>query len=158
MTGRKAELRDAQYRTTGISPRQVTQWERARDSPPSMQRSLERSHNMPSRRQFLQTTAGAGLLGMFADAAPASAVPSGGTAPPEPLTITGMKVTPIALPDPPILAASGCHGPYFLRNVVEIETDAGVTGIVMTKLDGTARGGILVAIARRRPCGVPGRV
>ena len=31
-----------------------------------------------------------------------------------PLTITGLKVTPIALPDPPLLAASGCHGPYFL--------------------------------------------
>ena len=46
-----------------------------------------------------------------------------GPAPP-PLTITGLKVTPIALPDPPLLAASGCHGPYFLRNVVEVQTDA----------------------------------
>ncbi len=46
-----------------------------------------------------------------------------------PLKITGLKVTPIALPDPPILAASGCHGPYFLRNVVEVETDAGLVGI-----------------------------
>lgn len=43
--------------------------------------------------------------------------------------ITNVKITPIALPDPPILAASGCHGPYFLRNVIEITTDAGVTGI-----------------------------
>ena len=43
--------------------------------------------------------------------------------------ITGLKVTPIALPDPPILAASGCHGPYFLRNVVELETDAGIVGL-----------------------------
>ena len=39
------------------------------------------------------------------------------------LRITGLKVTPIALPDPPLLAASGCHGPYFLRNVVELKTD-----------------------------------
>ena len=46
-----------------------------------------------------------------------------------PLTITGLKVTPIALPDPPLLAASGCHGPYFLRNVVELQTDAGIVGI-----------------------------
>jgi glucarate dehydratase len=45
------------------------------------------------------------------------------------LTITDLRVTPIALPDPPILAASGCHGPYFLRNIIEIETDAGITGI-----------------------------
>jgi glucarate dehydratase len=45
------------------------------------------------------------------------------------LRITGLKVTPIALPDPPILAASGCHGPYFLRNVVELTTDAGIVGL-----------------------------
>ena len=45
------------------------------------------------------------------------------------IKITGLKITPIALPDPPILAASGCHGPYFLRNIIELETDAGVTGI-----------------------------
>lgn len=47
----------------------------------------------------------------------------------EPLTITDLKVTPIALPDPPLLAASGCHGPYFLRNIIELKTDAGVVGI-----------------------------
>ncbi len=46
-----------------------------------------------------------------------------------PLLITGLKVTPIALPDPPILAASGCHGPYFLRNVVELRTEGGIVGI-----------------------------
>ena len=49
--------------------------------------------------------------------------------PVSPLTITGLKVTPIALPDPPILAASGCHGPYFLRNMVELRTDGGIVGI-----------------------------
>ncbi len=46
-----------------------------------------------------------------------------------PLAITGLKVTPIALPDPPILAASGCHGPYFLRNIIELRTEGGVVGI-----------------------------
>src|SRR5579863_3969488 len=46
-----------------------------------------------------------------------------------PLTITGLKVTPIALPDPPLLNAGGCHGPYFLRNVVELTTDAGIVGL-----------------------------
>ncbi len=45
------------------------------------------------------------------------------------LRITGLKITPIALPDPPILAASGCHGPYALRNIVEVETDSGVVGL-----------------------------
>jgi glucarate dehydratase len=52
---------------------------------------------------------------------------------PAPLTITGLKATPIALPDPPLLAASGCHGPYFLRTVVELETDAGIVGIAETR-------------------------
>jgi glucarate dehydratase len=46
-----------------------------------------------------------------------------------PLRITGLTVTPVALPDPPLLAASGCHGPYFLRNVVELATDSGVVGL-----------------------------
>jgi glucarate dehydratase len=50
-----------------------------------------------------------------------------------PLKITGLKVTPIALPDPPILAASGCHGPYFLRNLVQLETDAGIVGVGETR-------------------------
>jgi len=45
------------------------------------------------------------------------------------LTIKEVVVTPIALPDPPILAASGCHGPYFLRTIVEIVTADGVRGI-----------------------------
>src|SRR5688572_14420118 len=45
------------------------------------------------------------------------------------LTITAVRVTPIALPDPPILAASGCHGPYFLRTIVEIDTADGISGI-----------------------------
>jgi glucarate dehydratase len=47
----------------------------------------------------------------------------------EPLTITGLTVTPIALPDPPLLASSGCHGPYFLRNVVELRTEGGIVGV-----------------------------
>lgn len=45
------------------------------------------------------------------------------------LRIAELRVTPIALPDPPLLASSGCHGPYFLRNVIEIRTDEGIVGI-----------------------------
>jgi para-aminobenzoate synthetase/4-amino-4-deoxychorismate lyase len=40
-----------------------------------------------------------------------------------------VATTPIALPDPPLLAAGGCHGPYFLRNIIEVDTNAGVVGI-----------------------------
>ena len=57
-------------------------------------------------------------------------VPGGGRSP---LRITGLKVTPVALPDPPLLASSGCHGPYFLRNIVELTTDSGVVGIGETQ-------------------------
>lgn len=66
---------------------------------------------------------------------------------PAPLKITGLKVTPVALPDPPILAASGCHGPYFLRTIVQVETDAGITGI------GETRGGqsVVDALEKARP-------
>lgn len=45
------------------------------------------------------------------------------------LRIKALKITPIALPDPPLLHAGGCHGPYFLRNVVELETDEGIVGL-----------------------------
>ncbi|MCA1686748.1 MAG: hypothetical protein LC745_12425, partial [Planctomycetia bacterium] len=68
--------------------------------------------------------AGAGLSG--ASGAEPSPSPRRGT---PPLRITGLKVTPIALPDPPLLFAGGCHGPYFLRNVVELTTDDGVVGL-----------------------------
>ena len=45
------------------------------------------------------------------------------------LTIKEIRVTPVALPDPPLLAASGCHGPYYLRTIVEIVTADGITGV-----------------------------
>jgi glucarate dehydratase len=48
---------------------------------------------------------------------------------PSDLKITELRVTPIALPDPPILASSGCHGPYFLRNIVELRTSSGIVGL-----------------------------
>src|SRR5262245_63641735 len=76
------------------------------------------------RRDWLRLAA-AGVLGLSGPRL--IAADKGGK--PSPLRITGLKVTPIALPDPPLLAASGCHGPYFLRNVVELETDSGLTGL-----------------------------
>jgi glucarate dehydratase len=60
------------------------------------------------------------------------------------LTITGLKVTPIAIPDPPLLNAGGCHGPYFLRNIVELQTDGGIVGI------GETHGGDSVTTALER--------
>jgi glucarate dehydratase len=78
-----------------------------------------------SRREALAALAGAPLLAPLRPAR-AAAEPAGRDSS---LKITGLKVTPIALPDPPLLAAAGCHGPYFLRNIVQIETDAGITGV-----------------------------
>jgi glucarate dehydratase len=80
----------------------------------------------PNRRDWLRLAA-LGLLGPGAGGGSARAAGdrSGRSSP----RIIRVKVTPIALPDPPLLAASGCHGPYFLRNVVELETDAGIVGL-----------------------------
>ena len=86
-----------------------------------------------SRREFLTSaaiTAGGLSLQRTVEDAP-EITPRGRK--PSLLRITSVKITPIALPDPPILAASGCHGPYFLRNIVEIRTDGGITGIGETK-------------------------
>ena len=77
----------------------------------------------PNRREWLRL----GALGLCAGPNAVSIAIAGESRPP--LKITGLKVTPIALPDPPLLASVGCHGPYFLRNVIELETDAGIVGI-----------------------------
>jgi glucarate dehydratase len=43
--------------------------------------------------------------------------------------ITHVAVTPIAVLDPPLLNASGVHEPYQLRAVIEVQTDAGLSGL-----------------------------
>jgi len=45
------------------------------------------------------------------------------------LVVTDVTVTPIAVQDPPLLNSVGVHQPYALRSVVEVHTDAGITGI-----------------------------
>ncbi|WP_312886649.1 glucarate dehydratase family protein [Actinocrinis puniceicyclus] len=45
------------------------------------------------------------------------------------LTVTAITVTPVAVKDPPLLNASGCHQPYALRSIIELHTDAGITGL-----------------------------
>jgi len=58
------------------------------------------------------------------------------------------KLDPEA-PDAVLLVLDATVGQNALSQVGEFSRIAGVTGLVMTKLDGTARGGILVAIAAR---------
>ncbi len=43
--------------------------------------------------------------------------------------IADIRVTPIAFHDPPLLNNAGCHQPYALRSVIEVETEGGVIGI-----------------------------
>jgi fused signal recognition particle receptor len=56
------------------------------------------------------------------------------------------KLDPAA-PDAVLLVLDATVGQNALSQVEEFSKSAGVTGLVMTKLDGTARGGILAAIA-----------
>jgi len=45
------------------------------------------------------------------------------------LHIQEIRVTPIALADPPLLNAAGLHAPYALRTIVEIVTNDGIYGL-----------------------------
>ncbi len=45
------------------------------------------------------------------------------------MKIVEMRITPIALGDPPLLNAAGLHAPYCLRTVVELVSSDGITGI-----------------------------
>jgi fused signal recognition particle receptor len=58
------------------------------------------------------------------------------------------KIDPTA-PHAVLLVLDATVGQNALSQVEEFGRTAGVTGLVMTKLDGTARGGILVAIAEK---------
>ncbi len=58
------------------------------------------------------------------------------------------KVDPSA-PHAVLLVLDATVGQNALSQVEEFHKTAGVTGLAMTKLDGTARGGILVAIAAK---------
>jgi glucarate dehydratase len=45
------------------------------------------------------------------------------------IRIVNVIVTPVAFRDPPLLNAVGVHEPFALRSVIEVETDAGVSGL-----------------------------
>lgn len=45
------------------------------------------------------------------------------------LRIADIRVTPIAFYDPPLLNNAGCHQPFALRSVIEVETEDGVVGL-----------------------------
>jgi glucarate dehydratase len=58
--------------------------------------------------------------------------------------IADVRVTPIAFRDPPLLNNGGCHEPFALRSIIEVETEDGVIGLGesygnRSVLDGLAR-------------------
>ena len=60
-----------------------------------------------------------------------------------------MKKLDPAAPHAVLLVLDATVGQNAISQVSEFQKTAGVTGLVMTKLDGTARGGILVALAAK---------
>lgn len=48
------------------------------------------------------------------------------------MRISAVRLTPVAIGDPPLRAAFGLHEPFALRTIVEVETDDGLTGISET--------------------------
>jgi len=51
------------------------------------------------------------------------------------IRITKVTVTPVAFADPPLLNAAGVHEPFALRAIIEVATDAGLTGLGETYAD-----------------------
>jgi glucarate dehydratase len=51
------------------------------------------------------------------------------------IRITNVSVTPVAFADPPLLNSVGVHEPFALRAIIEIETDAGLSGLGETYAD-----------------------
>jgi fused signal recognition particle receptor len=50
-----------------------------------------------------------------------------------------------------LLVVDGNTGQNALSQVKSFDDALGLTGLIVTKLDGTAKGGVLAAIARERP-------
>jgi len=45
------------------------------------------------------------------------------------MRIATIKITPVAVPDVPLLNTKGVHGSVFLRAIIELETDTGLVGL-----------------------------
>ena len=54
---------------------------------------------------------------------------------PNRIRITGVRITPVAFADPPLLNTVGVHQPYALRAIIQLDTDAGLVGLGETYAD-----------------------
>ncbi|MBT2515541.1 glucarate dehydratase family protein [Arthrobacter sp. ISL-30] len=61
--------------------------------------------------------------------------------------ITAVLITPVAFKDPPLLNTVGIHEPFALRAIVEVQTDAGVSGFGETYGDARHIGRLQLAAA-----------
>ncbi|MEO8661717.1 MAG: enolase C-terminal domain-like protein [Bryobacteraceae bacterium] len=64
------------------------------------------------------------------------------------MRITGLRLFPVAVADPPLRSSYGRHAPYALRTIVEILTDDGIKGISET-YGGDAQLAALMALGPR---------
>jgi fused signal recognition particle receptor len=105
-------------------------------------------HLMEELRKIKRTIAKAGESGDRAAAGP----PQGGTAP-----LGGSAAASAASvganipPHEVLLVIDGNTGQNALAQVRSFDDALGLTGLVVTKLDGTAKGGVLAAIAQEKP-------
>ena len=51
------------------------------------------------------------------------------------IRVSDITITPVAFADPPLLNAVGVHEPWALRAIIEVATDAGLTGLGETYAD-----------------------
>jgi glucarate dehydratase len=51
------------------------------------------------------------------------------------IRITNTTITPVAFADPPLLNSVGVHEPFALRAIIEVDTDAGLSGLGETYAD-----------------------
>ncbi|MGI9215613.1 MAG: signal recognition particle-docking protein FtsY [Hydrogenophaga sp.] len=105
-------------------------------------------HLMEELKKIKRTIAKAGNDSERSPAGPpqGGTAPSGGSAPREAGSV-GASVPPHEV----LLVIDGNTGQNALMQVKAFDEALGLTGLVITKLDGTAKGGVVCAIARERP-------
>ena len=62
-----------------------------------------------------------------------------------------VEVRPVDIGQDVLLVIDGNTGQNALAQVKAFDEALGVTGLILTKLDGTAKGGVIAAIAQARP-------